>query len=151
MLLSSSSLYQARKHVHASTMSFFRRLRRSVMSNLADENTRSHSADINGIDNRSNAILDRWGNSCWRALYHSNRLSHGWTPYLQYSWPGRPPQRNQGGSAIRRIRKVHDINLHKKCYQGMYEYDLAVRTFFQNRWMSTYSDKNRRYCWVRKM
>ena len=85
MLLSSSSLYQARKHVHASTMLFFRRLRRSVISNLADENTRSHSADINGIDNRSNAILDRWRNSCWRAPHHSNGLSHGWTRCLQYS------------------------------------------------------------------
>jgi hypothetical protein len=46
------------------------------MNFLVKENIRSHSADINGIDSKSNAIFESRGYFSRRISYHSNGRLH---------------------------------------------------------------------------
>jgi hypothetical protein len=64
-----------------SSLSRFRLL---GMNLLVKENTRSHSADINGIDSKSNAIFKSRRYFSRRAFYYSNGRLHGIGSRRQY-------------------------------------------------------------------
>jgi hypothetical protein len=61
----------------ASITSFLSRFRLLGMNLLVKENTRSHSADINGIDSKSNVIFESRGYFSRRVSHHFNGRLHG--------------------------------------------------------------------------
>jgi hypothetical protein len=79
-----SALYQYFKQLMASITSSLSRFRLLGMNLLVKENTRSHSADINGIDSKSNAIFESRGYFSRRAPYHFNGRLHSVGSRRQY-------------------------------------------------------------------
>jgi hypothetical protein len=71
-----SALYQYFKQLMASITSSLSRFRSLGMNLLVKKNIRSHSADINEIDSKSNAIFKSREYFSRRALHHSNGRLH---------------------------------------------------------------------------
>jgi hypothetical protein len=68
----------------ASITSSLSRFRLLEMNLLVKKNTRSHSADINGIDSKSNVIFESREYSSRRVFYHSNGRLHDIGSRRQY-------------------------------------------------------------------
>ena len=80
-----SALYQCFKQLMASITSSLSRFRSLKINLLVKENIRSHSADINGIDSKSNVIFKSRGYSSRRTPHHSNGRLHDIRSRRQYS------------------------------------------------------------------